>query len=84
MYNILLSAFVCEPNRGSEEGVGWNWTVNLAKHRKVYVIVRGQEQQYIESYLREHPIDNLKFFYYEDSGLWHFIDKKIPYEFQLY
>jgi len=28
---ILLSAFSCEPHRGSEEGVGWNWAVEIAR-----------------------------------------------------
>lgn len=29
---ILLSAFACGPNVGSEEGVGWNWAVEAARH----------------------------------------------------
>ena len=28
---ILLSAYACEPNRGSEPGVGWNWALQLNK-----------------------------------------------------
>jgi glycosyltransferase involved in cell wall biosynthesis len=28
---ILLSAFACEPNRGSEPGFGWNWALHLAQ-----------------------------------------------------
>jgi glycosyltransferase involved in cell wall biosynthesis len=28
---VLLSAYACEPNRGSEPGNGWNWALNLAK-----------------------------------------------------
>lgn len=28
---ILLSAFSCGPQRGSEEGVGWNWAVETAR-----------------------------------------------------
>ena len=30
MKKVLLSAYACEPNRGSEPGNGWNWAVNLA------------------------------------------------------
>ena len=29
---ILLSAFSCGPHRGSEEGVGWNWAIEAARH----------------------------------------------------
>ncbi len=34
---ILMSVFSCGPNRGSEEGVGWNWAVETARlgHRVV-------------------------------------------------
>jgi glycosyltransferase involved in cell wall biosynthesis len=28
---ILMSAFSCGPDRGSEEGVGWNWAVETAR-----------------------------------------------------
>jgi glycosyltransferase involved in cell wall biosynthesis len=28
---VLLSAYACEPNRGSEPGNGWNWALHLAK-----------------------------------------------------
>ena len=30
---ILLSAYACEPNEGSEPGVGWNWAIELKKLR---------------------------------------------------
>jgi glycosyltransferase involved in cell wall biosynthesis len=29
--NILLSAYCCDPSRGSEYAVGWNWACELAK-----------------------------------------------------
>ncbi len=29
--NVLISAYACEPNRGSEPGNGWNWAINVAK-----------------------------------------------------
>ena len=82
--NILLLAFACEPNRGSEEGVGWNWAVNLAKKHTVYVITRGQEKPLIDSYLAKNPIKNLHFYYFEDAGIMHFIDKKVPFGFRIY
>ncbi len=36
---ILLSAFACNPNKGSEEGIGWNWLKELSKEREVYVLI---------------------------------------------
>ncbi|WP_230772197.1 glycosyltransferase family 4 protein [Sphingomonas sp. Leaf4] len=30
--HILISAFACLPDRGSEPGVAWNWILTLARH----------------------------------------------------
>ena len=42
---ILISAYACNPYRGSEPGVGWNAVCNIAKRHEVYVLtdVRNQE-----------------------------------------
>lgn len=34
---ILLSAYACEPNKGSEPGVGWSWATEYAKQHQVWV-----------------------------------------------
>lgn len=52
---ILLSAYACEPNRGSEPGVGWGWATELAKHHEVWVITRDNNAPVIQKYLEEHP-----------------------------
>ncbi len=59
--NILISAYACEPNKGSEPGVGWNWAVTTARHHSVWVITRDNNRQAITSYLLEHPeLDHLR------------------------
>ena len=30
MLNILINAYAVAPNWGSEQGVGWNWIINIA------------------------------------------------------
>jgi glycosyltransferase involved in cell wall biosynthesis len=46
---ILLSAFACEPNRGSESGVGWSWVLSLAQAgHQVVVLTRSESRQRIE------------------------------------
>lgn len=35
---ILLSAFACQPNRGSEHGLGWNWVRALSRDHSVWVL----------------------------------------------
>jgi glycosyltransferase involved in cell wall biosynthesis len=44
---ILLSAFACHPEKGSEEGVAWNWLKVLSQEHQVYVFVStllGQDE----------------------------------------
>lgn len=63
---ILLSAYACEPNKGSEPGVGWSWAQELAKHHNVWVITRDNNESTILQYLRDNPEcqnDNLHFIY---------------------
>lgn len=76
-HRILLSAYACEPNRGSEPGVGWNWAVHLSEFFEVYVITRKNNQRVIEDYLRDHPMKYLHFYYHDCSGLMIKV-KKLP------
>ena len=38
MRKILVSAYACEPYKGSEQAVGWNIVLELAKTNDVHVI----------------------------------------------
>ena len=61
---ILLSAYACRPNAGSEPGVGWNWATHLAARGiQVHVLVAKRNQEPIEAGLRANPIPNLHFTY---------------------
>ena len=46
--NILLSAYACEPNKGSEPGVGWSLAIEMSKHHNVWVITRDNNKSAIE------------------------------------
>jgi glycosyltransferase involved in cell wall biosynthesis len=76
--NILLSAYACEPDKGSEPGVGWNWAINLSKLFNVYVITRTNNKGRIEEYLISHPNQYLHFFYHDRSKILMIIKKKVP------
>jgi glycosyltransferase involved in cell wall biosynthesis len=62
---VLLSAFACEPNRGSEMGVGWNWALSLAQAgHQVVVLTRSESRAAIERVMKSAPPDiNLRFEY---------------------
>lgn len=68
---VLLSAYACEPNKGSEPGVGWNWALEIAKlGHEVWVLTRSNNRENIEAELAKMPaIPNLHFEYY-DLPLW--------------
>jgi glycosyltransferase involved in cell wall biosynthesis len=61
---LLLSAYACRPDAGSEPGVGWNWATHLAARGiDVHVLVAKRNQQAVEAGLRENAIPNLHFTY---------------------
>lgn len=65
---ILLCAYACEPNRGSEPGIGWKWGYNLALYttHEVYVLTRLNNQNKIEAYRQYNKTpSNLHFLYYD-------------------
>ena len=60
---ILISAYACEPDKGSEPGVGWKMPVAMARHNEVWVITRANNQEAIERELASRPIPGLRFQY---------------------
>jgi glycosyltransferase involved in cell wall biosynthesis len=50
--NILVVAYACEPDKGSEPGVGWNWAKQIAKKNKVIIITRNNNRASLEKALR--------------------------------
>ena len=62
---VLLSAYACEPNRGSEPGVGWQLAWHLAAHHEVTVLTRANNRAAIEEYFRTGPAVSLEFLYYD-------------------
>ncbi len=73
---ILISAYSCEPGRGSERGVGWNVAREVAKRHEVWVLTRPDESKdEIEAELKVNPNPNLHFVYctlpfWQDSMRW--------------
>jgi glycosyltransferase involved in cell wall biosynthesis len=76
MKKILVSAYGCEPFRGSEAGVGWNWILQMAQENKLYVIARANDQKKIETYLPKELENNVTFFYYDTGDLLKKVKKK--------
>ena len=63
---ILYIAFSCGPNRGSEDAIGWNLPLAMARlGNEVFVLTRADKRKEIESYLAEHPDEQGPVFLYE-------------------
>ena len=61
---VLLSAFHCQPNSGSEFARGWAWATELAKMgHEVWVITRDLCKPQVEQELQTNPISKLHFIY---------------------
>jgi len=62
---VLLSAYACEPGRGTEPGVGWNTVWEVAKYHEVWVLTRPDDgKEAIEAELAKTPQPNLHFVYF--------------------
>jgi glycosyltransferase involved in cell wall biosynthesis len=62
---VLVSAYICAPNRGSEPGAGWNWSLAAAEEHDVWVITRATNRTAIEAELATHPHPRMHFVYVE-------------------
>lgn len=62
---ILVSAYACEPNKGSEPGVGWNWVKQIARYCEVWVIALASNRAVIEEQLSKEPLPMVHFCYYD-------------------
>jgi glycosyltransferase involved in cell wall biosynthesis len=62
---VLLSAYACEPGKGSEPGVGWHWAIQAARHHDVWVLTRENNRDVIESAIDPAFEPHLRFQYYD-------------------
>ena len=73
---VLISAYACEPNKGSEPEVGWQWALQMARFHDVTVLTRANNRPAIEAALESlrgiQPLP--KFVYHDRSAL--FLDMK--------
>ena len=49
MLKVLINAYACSPDMGSEPGMGWNWCMNLANYCELFIITESEFRDKIES-----------------------------------
>ena len=62
---ILLSAYACEPNTGSEHQIGWSWIKTLSQKNKVYVLTRKKNKKKLLKEILLKKIKNVSFLFYD-------------------
>lgn len=77
---VLAVAYACNPNKGSESGVGWGWVNAIATHHDATVITADYNSVGIDRYLDDHKdssSNHLRFVYvsnrpwhYRPDGIW--------------
>lgn len=84
---VLLSAYACQPNRGSEPGVGWNTACDLARHHDVWVLTCAHNRSGIEAVDPRSLPSGLHFVYHDLWSLpetWNPDDNKLACEVHYY
>jgi glycosyltransferase involved in cell wall biosynthesis len=62
---VLISAYACEPGKGSEPGVGWNHVKQAARFHDVWVLTRSNNRALIEEGLATESMPNVRWIYFD-------------------
>lgn len=83
-----MSAYACEPDKGSEPGVGWNWAMSMARHADVTVLTRANNAPAIREWLKSRthrtPEHLPRFVYYDPPKIFLYAKKKKVLPVQLF
>jgi glycosyltransferase involved in cell wall biosynthesis len=95
MLSILINAYACSPNMGSEPGMAWNWCINLAHYCELHIITEGEFRDTIEAVLPTLPQGKNMHFYYNpvsekirkmcwNQGDWRFYSHYKKWQYKTY
>jgi glycosyltransferase involved in cell wall biosynthesis len=62
---VFISAYACEPEKGSEPGIGWNVALLLSDDHDVHVLTRSNNRGPIEAAVPPGSKPSLTFHYYD-------------------
>lgn len=65
MTKVLYIAFACEPGKGSEPEVGWNFSSRMADRCQAWILTESAHRPGIEAWLRQNPHCHLRVVYHE-------------------
>jgi len=62
---VLVSAYACEPGKGSEPGAGWHWVGQIGRFEECWVVTRLNNRESIDKALTTNPLPRVHFIYYD-------------------
>ena len=69
MKTILATAYAINPFKGSEDGTGWQYALQIARFQKLIIYTRENNEEPIKQYISEHAVikelENITFKYYD-------------------
>ena len=65
---VLISAYACEPGKGSEPEIGWQWSHQIARFHDVTVLTRANNKQAITDEIGSTKKPAPHFLYHDLSG----------------
>lgn len=70
---VLVHAYACNPNYGSEEGVGWGWVSAISEHHDLHVLTAAYHRADLEAALESAPrLRERVRFHYIPQRAWHY------------
>jgi glycosyltransferase involved in cell wall biosynthesis len=63
--HICISAYSCDPTRGSEPGIGWNFVREVARRHRVWAVTRRKNEAVISAELQRSPLSKLRMVYFD-------------------
>lgn len=52
---VLVTTYAVNPYKGSEDGMGWHFILQIARYQRVIAVTRANNQPAIDRYWDEHP-----------------------------
>lgn len=76
---VLMSAYACEPGKGSEPEVGWQWAMRMARFHDVTVLTRANNRAAIEPAVAAMPAGKPlpEFVYHDLSPQWTSLKRRL-------
>jgi glycosyltransferase involved in cell wall biosynthesis len=66
--NVLMSAYACGPNKGSEPGVGWNVAREVSRYHDTWLLTSTENEAAIREALARDRVDRLHLVFIDPGG----------------